>query len=64
MTSSVYKNLLILEINYDSQKADWRSLGVRKQGTLIAYRGGHEVQRLQFVTDRDQINAMLGRLAG
>lgn len=64
IASPAYKNLLILEVNYDSQKVVWQGLGVKKQATLIAYRGGQELQRLQFVTDRDQINAMLGRLAG
>ncbi len=59
-----YKNLLILEVNYDSQKAIWQGFGVQKQGALIAFRGGKEVQRLQFITDRDQINALLSRLAG
>ena len=64
IAASPYKNLLVLEINYDTQKADWHGFGVQKQGTLIAFRGGHEVQRLQFVTDHDQINGLLSRLAG
>ncbi len=59
-----YNNLLILELNYDSQKADWQGFGVQKQATLIAFRGGKELQRLQFVTDKAQINALLARLAG
>jgi thioredoxin 1 len=64
IASPAYNNLLVLEINYDKQKADWRRFGVQKQATLIAFRSGHEIQRLQFVTDHDQITALLGRLAG
>lgn len=54
-----YDKLLILEINYDSQKADWQALGVRKQGTLIGYKGSKEVGRIEFKTDKALINGLL-----
>ena len=63
VSAATYKNVLILEVNYDKQQDVWQGLGVNKQGTLIAYRGGKELQRLQFVTDKVQINTLLGRLA-
>lgn len=54
-----YDRLLILKVSYDGQRAVWRGLGVQKQGTLIAFKGQREVGRLAFVTDRNQIAAML-----
>jgi thioredoxin 1 len=54
-----YSNLLILELNYDGQKPEWRALNVRKQATLIAYRGRRELGRIEFKTDKAQINALL-----
>ena len=54
-----YSQLVILKINYDKQKAEWKSFGVMKQGTLIAYRGKKETGRLAFQTDKTQIAALL-----
>lgn len=64
VAAPAYTKLLILEVNYDKQKAEWQALGVRKQGTLIAYRGKAEVGRLEFQTDRDAINGLLAKTAG
>lgn len=57
--SPQYNNLLILRVNYDSQKDVWKGFGATKQGTLIAYRGRKETGRLAFQTDRAQIGALL-----
>ena len=54
-----YSQLVIFKINYDKQKAEWKSFGVMKQGTLIAYRGKKETGRLAFQTDKTQIAALL-----
>lgn len=54
-----YAKLVIFKINYDKQKAEWRKLGVTKQGTLIAYRGKQETSRLAFQTDKTQIAALI-----
>jgi thioredoxin-like negative regulator of GroEL len=54
-----YAKLTIFTISYDRQKPDWQALGVRKQGTLIAFTGGHEVGRIEFQTDKAAINALL-----
>lgn len=59
-----YNKLLILEVNYDKQKADWQALGVHKQGTLIGYHGRQEVGRLEFRTDPGEINGLLAKTAG
>ena len=54
-----YAQLLILKIDYDSQRSEWRSLNVQKQGALIGFRGARETGRLNFVTDRNRIAALL-----
>lgn len=54
-----YAQLVIFELDYDKQKADWQALGVHKQGTLIGYKGNQEVGRLEFKTDKAQINGLL-----
>ena len=59
-----YDKLVIFEINYDSQKPEWRALGVRKQGTLIGYKGRSEVGRVEFKTDKPLINNFLGKIVG
>lgn len=54
-----YRNLIIFSINYDKQKEEWKRLGVQKQSTLIGYRGGREVGRLAYTTDKTAITALL-----
>ncbi len=44
-------DLLVLEIDFDSQKEVLRQFGVRQQSTLIAYRGAEEVARVVGVTN-------------
>jgi thiol:disulfide interchange protein len=59
-----YNNLLILSIDYDKQKDDWKALGAQKQSTLIGYRGTKELGRVVYTTDKAQINALLARTIG
>ncbi len=59
-----YNNLLILSINYDKQKADWKALGVQKQSTLIGYSGAREVGRVVYTTDKVVINELLAKTIG
>lgn len=59
VASRDYDRLIVFQINYDKQKALWRSFGVRKQATLIAYRGRQEVGRIEFMTDKGKIAALL-----
>ncbi|MFW1332088.1 thioredoxin family protein, partial [Vibrio parahaemolyticus] len=49
------RDLIVFKLNYDKQKDEWRSFGVRKQGTLIAFKAGSEVGRLEFVTNKPAI---------
>ena len=54
-----YDKLLILRIDYDGQKAEWRKLGVLKQATLIGYHGTKEVGRVAFQTNKELIGNLL-----
>ncbi len=54
-----YTHLTIFKINYDKQKAEWKSFGVAKQGTLIAFKGHREIGRIAFQTDKTQITNLL-----
>jgi len=60
--NKAYDKLVIFEINYDKQKAEWQALGVRKQGTLIGYKGKTEIGRVEFKTDKTLINGFLGQI--
>lgn len=57
--SPQYDKLLILKLNYDKQKPEWRALGVSKQATLIGYRGRQEVGRVAFQTNKELIGNLL-----
>jgi thioredoxin 1 len=54
-----YAKLIVFQINYDKQKADWQAFNVQKQGTLIAYRGAKQLGRLDFVTDKAMIRNLI-----
>jgi thioredoxin 1 len=59
LTAPQFAKLVVFELDYDGQKPEWQAFSVRKQATLIAFRGGKELSRLEFVTDKAQINALL-----
>ncbi|CAN5332346.1 hypothetical protein BH10PSE14_BH10PSE14_10140 [soil metagenome] len=54
-TPEAYPNLIVFRINYDKQKDVWRSFGVSKQATLIAFHGRRETGRIAYVTDKAKI---------
>jgi thioredoxin 1 len=54
-----YDKLIIFRIDYDGQKPEWKSFGVAKQATLIAFRGRQEVGRIAFRTDKAEIASLL-----
>jgi thiol-disulfide isomerase/thioredoxin len=56
-----YRDLIIFSINYDKQKEEWKRLGAQKQSTLIGYRGGREVGRVAYTTDKAAITALLAK---
>jgi thioredoxin 1 len=54
-----YAKLIVFHVNYDKQKDVWKSFAVTKQGTMIGFHGTRQTGRLDFVTDKVQINALL-----
>ncbi len=54
-----YKNLLVLRLNYDTQKAERRKLNVPRQSSLIAFNGRNERGRLVASTDRQVIGQLV-----
>jgi thioredoxin 1 len=59
VVAPAYAKLLVLRINYDKQKSEWQAFAVQKQSTLIAFKGGREVGRVSYVTDKAKIQALL-----
>lgn len=58
-TDPAFKDLTIFKVNFDTQKDVVRSFGVRKQSTLIAFHGNHEVGRATGITAPEDIRALL-----
>ncbi len=59
VTAAEYAKLIVFNVNYDKQKDVLKSFAVNKQATLIAFRGKRQTGRLDFVTDKVQINNLL-----
>ena len=53
-----YDKLLIFRLDYDKQNSEKQALGVRIQGTLIAYHGAREAGRSVGITDPKAIEAL------
>ena len=53
-----FAQYVILKLDFDKQKDAWQALGVRKQSTLIVYRGARETGRATGIVDRGQIRAL------
>jgi thioredoxin 1 len=56
-----FKNLVVLNIDFDSQKALLRKLRVNQQSTLIVYKGKTEVGRSVGDTNASSIAALVGK---
>ena len=54
-----FKDLVVLAVDFDSQKSDLRSLGVRMQSTLIAFKGTKETARSTGDTKPESIARLL-----
>jgi thioredoxin 1 len=54
-----YAKLLVLRINFDKQKSEWQAFAVQKQSTLIAFKGGRELGRVSYITDKAKIQELL-----
>lgn len=55
--------LTVFRLDFDKQKAEWQRFGVKRQGTLIAFKGQRESGRLEFVTDKAAIEGLIGKIA-
>src|SRR5262245_60516186 len=56
-----FKDLVILRVDFDSQKDEVRNFGARVQSTLIVFKGAKEVGRSVGDTDRGTIAALLDK---
>jgi thioredoxin 1 len=56
-----FKNLVVLDIDFDTSKPLLRKLHVAQQSTLIVYKGKKEVGRSTGDTDPASIAALLGK---
>lgn len=56
-----FRDLVHLDIDFDTGKAALRSLGVAQQSTLIVFKDGKEVGRSIGDTNRASIEALLAR---
>lgn len=59
-----YRDIIILSVDFDTQKDVLRSLGVRSQSTLIAFRGTAEQGRSVGDTNPASIRALLDMARG
>ena len=57
-TDPTFEKLVILRLDYDTQNAEKRALGIVQQSTLIAFDGNKETGRLVGVTDPEQIKTL------
>ena len=54
-----YKDVNILTIDFDSQKALWSKFGAKQQSTLIGFHGRRETARLSYNADPDKVTAVV-----
>lgn len=59
-----FKNLVLLHVDFDTQKALLRKLNVREQSTFVVYKGRDEVGRSTGDTDKASIAALFAKAAG
>ncbi len=61
---ATFKDLVILRIDFDSQKDVVRAMNVRSQSTLIAFRGANELGRSAGDTNEASITALARKSVG
>jgi len=59
LTEDKYGDLVILRLDYDTEKDIMRSFNAQQRSTLIAFRGGQETGRLVGQTSDAAIRALL-----
>jgi len=62
--SPQFADLVVFNVDFDSQKDLLRRLNVRVQSTLIVYTGGTEKGRASGITDPEAIRALLLKAKG
>lgn len=62
-TDPAFKDLVMLDMDFDSQKDEVRALGANMQSTLIVYHGAAEKGRSVGDTDAASIRALLAKSA-
>ena len=58
-----FKNVVVLDVDFDRQKAALRKLNVREQSTFVVYKGDHELGRSTGDTDKASIATLFGKAA-
>ncbi len=58
---SRFKNLVVFNVDFDSQKDALRGLKAQQQSTLIVFKGGTEMGRSVGDTNKASIEALLAR---
>jgi thioredoxin 1 len=56
-----YRNLLVVHVDFDSQKDAVQRFGARMQSTLITFKGSEETGRSVGDTNRDSIAQLLAK---
>jgi thioredoxin 1 len=56
-----FRDLLVVHVDFDSQKDAVRRFGARMQSTLITFKDGKETARSVGVTDRESISDLLSK---
>jgi thioredoxin-like negative regulator of GroEL len=59
-----FHDMLIMQVDFDSEKAVVRQFGVQMQSTLIAFHGKQERGRATAITDPAAIKALLEKAEG
>lgn len=59
-----FADVVVIEISFDTQRHIMLRFNVSFRSTVIAYRDGHELRRLDAETDPAQIEALLVDLVG
>ena len=59
--NSKFQNLLVVHVDFDSQKDAVRRFGAQVQSTLITFKGGKETGRSVGDTSRDSLAALLDK---
>lgn len=57
--NGAHPDLIVMRIDFDTQKPIWKKFGAQKQSTLIAYNGRKETGRMAYDADEGRIRALI-----